>query len=462
MGVYYTCNICGKTEKGMFPCDCHLQLARVELKTLEGKTILSSSIVKTNGDNVLVMKVQDMTEWNSEIYYVVIDAGGPANDGDWNRADVEFVEQGEYEEMLSGDQDSDETVVYNEEDTEDEEATAISEPKTSQPIQGFTFQCSAKIKPAEICTANRDRIVCSAHQAKGIPCEKTARPFDSKCAVHAESTKKPMSKLVTDVFIRMGKFGKSDDFSVCLTCDRSPSMNRQTLLVCDFCLSDHYGYDYVEEIDLATGTITLRNAGEQGDEHRAFFDLEEFAYRMSQYKARGYDSTCSAVNGVICWSFHPNEEIRLRKGKRDPIRDEDNTIAVAKLPQTTKDIFIAKGICGWNDTLLSCVMCGDTTSIYRQCFLACDRCVLMSQEHKFLEIGNHAGGFVQFRVYDPDEDTEYGGMPITLEEFGKRLQHYRDLKYTLSAGVVDQVISWTCTETEESRDEERGDLDVFG
>ena len=270
----------------------------------------------------------------------------------------------------------------------------------------------------------------------------------------------------------MGEFGKNEEFDVCMTCWRTPPKDRRTLLVCDLC----------SRIIRVTTTsrksiLSLERSKSETQESRetrsASSLIHEFGRRMFHYKSHGYDAACSTVNEAICWTFFLGDEIRAKpetsksiadkkKATRDTSYDEDDTINVANLPVTTKEIFIIKGLCGVYDTQLSCVVCGDTTSIYRQCFLACDRCVLMSQEHKFLEIGNHAGGFVQFRVYDPDEDTEYGGMPITLEEFGKRLQHYRDLKYTLSAGVVDQVISWTCTETEESRDEERGDLDVFG
>ena len=34
MGTYYECNICGKEEKGMWPCNCHYKLLQKEMLRL--------------------------------------------------------------------------------------------------------------------------------------------------------------------------------------------------------------------------------------------------------------------------------------------------------------------------------------------------------------------------------------------------------------------------------------------
>lgn len=307
----------------MFPCDCHLHMARAKIQNLVGKTILAVQIVPgSHGNNFMIVKAQDMGEWNSKIYYLCIEMGGQPDDGDRNRASVEELVDQEFDHLIAKKVGPDDVHRDEKRVNEDGEkcGDGCCEDQAAEDLQDLPSVCSVGQRPADIC---------AARVGKGEPCDRTTRPFDSVCQVHAA----PLA---------------------------------------------------------------------------------------------------------------------------------DDAIAVANLPQTTKDIFIAKGPCGVYDIHLYCVLCGNTSPVYGQTFLACDQCVLMSQECKFVEIKNRAAGTVQFRLYDEDTDDVYGPMPISLEEVGKRLKHYRDAKYAMSAGVIGQVISWTCTETEESRAEEEDKIDVFG
>lgn len=48
MGSDYTCDICGKTEKGLWPCDCHERLAAHGLHLLVGRRVEAASLVRLN------------------------------------------------------------------------------------------------------------------------------------------------------------------------------------------------------------------------------------------------------------------------------------------------------------------------------------------------------------------------------------------------------------------------------
>jgi hypothetical protein len=48
MGIYYTCDICGKTEKAVWPCDCHERLAAYGLQMLVGARVEAVSLARLN------------------------------------------------------------------------------------------------------------------------------------------------------------------------------------------------------------------------------------------------------------------------------------------------------------------------------------------------------------------------------------------------------------------------------
>ena len=177
MGVYYTCDICGKTEKGMFPCDCHLQMAKAKIQNLVGKVVLQVQIVQNGETNAMIFKVQDPNEWNSRIFYVYVETGGREDQDDYNRATVDLIEQDEFEELLAGkeqedDSDSDVCVQEGNEDTEDEDELSLKQ--LINPLLAFKETLD---EPSASITASSVSVPVAEREARNnIQCAFKARP----------------------------------------------------------------------------------------------------------------------------------------------------------------------------------------------------------------------------------------------------------------------------------------------
>lgn len=198
MGVYYTCDICGETEKGFFPCDCHLEMAQTTLQSLVGKTILSVHIVRDQMSNAMVFKVQD----GAEVLYFFVKTGGCPDEGDYNRAEANWIDEQEFDDFTQ------ESLVI---EVEEE----IAAPESSNAVKSFTFDLLAT-------HTSKDKPRCQGHVVKtGAQCDAP-----------------PKASLVTLVE------GKKGIFRTCIVgIGPGTSCPDETLPNCDYCAAHARGLD---------------------------------------------------------------------------------------------------------------------------------------------------------------------------------------------------------------------------
>jgi hypothetical protein len=118
MGVYYTCYICGKTEKGFWPCNCPAEQAKLDFKKLVGMTILEVVLLDSqHGGAYLSFKTRSPT---GDTVFFRCSNGGEVGEYVQDHPFCDIIDEQEF------DMDASEPVVPD--DADGEEVTASDSP----------------------------------------------------------------------------------------------------------------------------------------------------------------------------------------------------------------------------------------------------------------------------------------------------------------------------------------------
>lgn len=77
MGVYYTCDYCGVTNKGCYGCDCNEQLTKKVIASRIGWTLINTFITNEYGVDI----IYEQWQMGSQVMYTMIQNGMGGNDG---------------------------------------------------------------------------------------------------------------------------------------------------------------------------------------------------------------------------------------------------------------------------------------------------------------------------------------------------------------------------------------------